>query len=246
MIKWFRKKGEGADLKAGFPPEYTDVHSHLLPGLDDGAPDHETAMLLLDRMVDLGIRHFVCTPHVMEGVYNNTSEKILATLESFRERVGEKYEGRVTVNAAAEYMIDDGLLARIRKGDLLCAKDNIVLVEMSYIAPPLLLFPVLANLQVAGYRPLLAHPERYFFYHEDMDAFHDLKDAGCLFQLNLLSLSSYYGKDVRLCAEKLLKMGMYDATGTDLHHERHAAQLRKMVASGMWNASVRELLDRQI
>ena len=231
MLHWLRKALKKSPDVAPFPPGYTDIHSHLLPGLDDGAPDAKTALALLDTLVDLGIRHFVCTPHVMEGVWPNTTTQIQHALETFRPIVEAKYGDTVTVNAAAEYMIDDGLMPLISNRDLLPVRDNIVLVEMSYIAPPMHLFVALAELQVAGFRPLLAHPERYFFYHNDADAFQNLKDAGCLFQLNLLSLSNYYGKDVRLCAEKLLNAGMYDATGTDVHHERHAKQLAKIVAS---------------
>ena len=246
MITWFRKKTGVGHGGPTFPPGYTDLHSHLLPGLDDGAPDPDTALDLLGQMVELGIRHVVCTPHVMEGMWPNTTEKIQTRLAEFRPLVRDRFGEEVTIDAAAEYMIDEGLLRLISDEDLLTVRDNVVLVEMSYMAPPLHLFTALARLQVAGYQPLLAHPERYFFYHDDPDVFSDLKNAGCLFQLNLLSLSHYYGKDVRLCAEKLLKLGMYDATGTDLHHDRHAQQLTKMVSTGTFGAQVQKLMEKQV
>lgn len=246
MITWFRKKTGVGHGGPTFPSGYTDLHCHLLPGLDDGAPDPETALDLLGQMVELGIRHFTCTPHVMEGMWMNNTRKILQTLQDFSPLVEERFGTTVALQAAAEYMIDDGFNPLIRKEDLLPLYDNLILVELSFVAPPIQLFTTLAEMQVAGYRPVLAHPERYFFYHNDLDAYQHLKDAGCLFQLNLLSLSNYYGKDVRLCAEKLLKLGMYDLTGTDLHHDRHAQQLTKMVSTGTFGARVQNLMERQV
>ena len=245
MINWFRKAGRAREATV-FPPGNVDYHSHLLPGLDDGAADADTALELMALLVGVGIRHFVLTPHVMEGMWPNTPERIQNRLAEFRPLVRERFGDTVTIEAAAEYMIDEGFLRMLGDQKLLTVRDNVVLVELSYMAPPLHLFAALARLQVAGYQPLLAHPERYFFYHNEADAFHDLKNAGCLFQLNLLSLSNYYGKDVRLCAEKLLKLGLYDATGTDLHHDRHAQQLTKMVSTGAFGGQVQKLMEGQV
>ena len=235
MKNWFRRKEDRPGAGAVFPARYVDLHSHILPGLDDGAASLEDSLSLLDEMVGLGIRRFVCTPHVMEGVWNNTSDQIRFSLEAFGKVVDERYAGEVRITAAAEYMIDGGIMNLIRERDLLPLSGNLVLVEMSYIAPPLHLYSALAELQVAGYRPVLAHPERYFFYHDDWEAYLQLKEAGCLFQMNLLSLSHYYGKSVRKVAEKLMKEGLYDMVGSDLHHARHMAHLKELTGKrGFW------------
>ena len=134
----------------------------------------------------------------------------------------------MNISAAAEYMMDEQFVERLKADDILTLKDNYILVEMSYFNAPNNLFDILFEIQLKGYKPVLAHPERYRFYHPDFQIFYKLKKAGCLFQLNLLSLTEQYGKGVQKMSEKLLRENMYDFVGTDTHHHNHLELLNKI------------------
>ncbi|MFM2229278.1 MAG: hypothetical protein RL607_536 [Bacteroidota bacterium] len=213
---FFRKKKPL--LSSIFTDGYHDIHNHLLPGVDDGAPDIATSIHLFEKMLEMGITSSVMTPHIMAQVWENTP----ASLEHhFGQLKTDAFYSKTSVRLAAEYMLDDQFKSHLQNGPLLSIKDHYVLVEMSYQQPPLQLFELLFELQIEGYKPILAHPERYNFYHGRLDDYKKLKKAGCLFQLNLLAVTGYYGFPVAKTAELLLGAGMYDFTGTDIHHERH-------------------------
>jgi tyrosine-protein phosphatase YwqE len=211
-----------------FPKGFVDMHSHLLPGIDDGAKDLETSIALIQKMASYGIKNIITTPHVLGDVYLNTPEIIERALKEVRAALQERNITDITIDAAAEYMLDEQFSAILEKDKLLTLKDNYVLVEMSYFNAPINLYELLFEIQLKGYKPVLAHPERYNFYHHDIQQYYKLKTSGCLFQLNLLSLTEHYGKHVQKTAEKLLKENMYDFVGTDAHHEKHLDVLRKM------------------
>jgi tyrosine-protein phosphatase YwqE len=220
VLSFLRQKPFLRDL---FPPDYTDIHSHLLPGIDDGAKDLSVSAALIGGMKKLGIARAVTTPHIMRNVWDNTPETVNEKLRETKASVSDK--AAFPLRAAAEYLIDDHFVTLYKNEEILTLKDNLVLVEMSYLNPPIQLPEILFDLQVAGYRPVLAHPERYMFYHARFDEFKKLKNAGCLFQLNLLSTVGYYGPAVTVVAEKLLRAGMIDFTGTDMHHSKHLEAL---------------------
>ncbi len=221
MFKLFKKTpplGDFAFLE-------TDMHSHLLPGIDDGAKNIEDSLSLIAQLQEMGYRHLITTPHIMADLYPNTPEIIRGKLAEVQTAI--KAAGlNVTLDAAAEYLMDEGFEPLLEKGDLLTLPGNRVLVEMSFISAPPKLEQYLFRLQTKGYRPLLAHPERYLFFREDFKRYAELKERGCEFQLNLLSLTGYYGKPTRENALALLKAGLIDYLGTDLHHDRHAENLR--------------------
>lgn len=226
-----------------FPRGFTDIHSHLLPGLDDGAPDIQETMLMLRRMQKLGIHRYVFTPHVMHGVWNNTSEEIQRCLEDVRLALIPEAGDELELRAAAEYMLDEGFTDLLSEKDLLPVTDNFILVEISFMAPPFNLHEVLAKIHLAGYRPILAHPERYFYLHNDLDKYERLKAAGCYFQLNLLSLTNWYGSDVKKIASALLERDWYDFIGSDVHHQRHIDKLEDLTSrKGFWK-KINPLLD---
>jgi tyrosine-protein phosphatase YwqE len=209
-------------LKDLIPDNYIDIHSHLLPGIDDGSKSIKDTLRLTQSLQDIGFSAFITTPHVFSNVWNNTTEIIQKTeKETLAALRGNQFEP--PFHAAAEYLLDDHFLQLCKAGDLLTLKKNYVLVEMSYINPPIQLYSILFDLQVAGYIPVLAHPERYLFYSSNFDEYQKLKNAGCLFQLNLLSTIGYYGEAVTKMAEKLLQKGMYNFVGSDLHHFKHLA-----------------------
>ena len=177
-------------------------------------------------MASYGIKNIITTPHVLGDVYPNTPEIIKRALKEVRAALQERNMTDISIDAAAEYMLDEQFSAILEKDKLLTLKDNYVLVEMSYFNAPINLYELLFEIQLKGYKPVLAHPERYNFYHHDMKQYYKLKTSGCLFQLNLLSLTEHYGKQVQKTAEKLLKEHMYDFAGTDVHHQNHLNVLR--------------------
>lgn len=238
MLNIFRKKKGRL-----FPSGYIDIHNHILPGIDDGSPDVETSIYLLEELRELGIRKLVFTPHVMEGVWENSTTDIAATLGILEAEWDTRNRDGFSLHAAAEYMMDEGFLARLERRDLLPISGNILLVEMSFVSPPMHLYKTIADIQVAGYRPLLAHPERYFFLHQDWEEYKKLRSAGCLFQLNMLSMSHYYGKEVRNTALQLLKKGDYHYIGSDLHHERHLHQIQKLAERKEFWRKVEPLME---
>ncbi len=210
----------------------TDMHSHLLPGLDDGVPTLDEALEVIESLGRLGYRRVVTTPHVMWERYQNTSQIIQDKLRIVQEAV-KKAGIPVEITAAAEYMLDDHFAEILRDKDLLTLdKERRVLVEMSFLHPPLALQQYLFDLQKLGYKPVLAHPERYPFYHLKLDEYQALKAAGCQFQVNILSITGHYGPDVQQSAQLLLRHGLVDYLGTDAHRIRHAHTLHAALRSG--------------
>ena len=222
-------KSKPIPLNEFFPKGFIDIHSHLLPGIDDGAKDLNTSIELIQKMASYGIQDFITTPHILGDVYPNTPEIIKRQLQLVKEELKKRAMHNISITAAAEYMMDEHFSVLLKEDKaLLTLKDNLVLVEMSYFSPPNNLFDILFQLGLKGYKPVLAHPERYVSYHNNFRIFQKLKNAGCLFQLNLLSLTENYGKGVQKTAENLLKENLYDFVGTDTHHLQHLELLQKI------------------
>lgn len=219
MLSFFKSKPYLKDLLSG---DYTDIHSHLLPGIDDGARTITETTKLVKALKEIGIYQFITTPHISHYIWNNSPQSIIAN-HSETKLLLDDHNVEVPLNAAAEYFMDDWFENHFKSEKLLTLKDNYVLVEMSYMNAPVQLYKILFDLQVAGYIPVLAHPERYLFYHKNFSEYEKLKKAGCLFQLNLLSLVGYYGERITKVADQLLKNGMYDFSGSDVHHNNHIA-----------------------
>ena len=211
-----------------FTNSFVDIHSHLLPGIDDGAKDIDTSIALILKMASYGIKNFITTPHVLGNVYPNSTAVIKEKLAVVQKELEKREIKGISIHAAAEYMLDEEFSALLEQKDILVLKDNYILVEMSYFSAPINLYEVLFKIQLKGYKPVLAHPERYNFYHSDFKSYYKLKQAGCLFQLNLLSLTDQYGKGVQKISKKLLKENLYDFVGTDTHHQNHLALLPKI------------------
>lgn len=234
-------KSKTIPLNEFFPKGFFDIHSHLLPGIDDGAKDLEYSIALIQKMATYGIKNFITTPHILGDVYSNTPEIIKRQLLCVQEELQKREMHDISITAAAEYMMDEQFSVLLKEDkEILTLKDNFVLVEMSYFSPPNNLFDILFQLGLKGYKPVLAHPERYVSYHNNFRIFQKLKNAGCLFQLNLLSLTENYGKGVQKTAEKLLKENLYDFVGTDTHHLQHLEQLQKIATKK--NAKALEVL----
>ncbi|WP_367757328.1 tyrosine-protein phosphatase [Flavobacterium sp. WC2430] len=219
MLTFFKSKPVLKDL---IPDNHIDIHSHLLPGIDDGARTIEDSLRLTKALQGFGVTQFITTPHIIQHVWDNTHDQIIANKNNTVAEL-EKNNIHLPFKAAAEYLMDDEFVRLFQSHDLLTLKDNYVLVEMSYINAPIQLYAILFDLQVAGYIPVLAHPERYLFYHNNFNEYQKLKRAGCLFQLNLLSTVGYYGAEITKISDQLLQKGMYSYVGSDVHHNNHIA-----------------------
>ena len=226
MFKFLRKKKEDSSI-AGYLPIQTDIHSHILPGIDDGSPDIETSLQLVKGIYDLGIRKTVATPHVIADMYRNTPETIHAALTQLNTACVT--EGiNIEISAAAEYLLDDYFFKLLQEdAPLLCIHKNIILTEQSFMSTSNNLNEIAFSIMTKGYRPIMAHPERYIFYHNNYENYSHLKDMGFYLQVNLLSLTGYYGKAVAKAAKYILDNEMADFVGTDMHHFRHLELLQK-------------------
>lgn len=208
-----------------------DIHSHILPGLDDGAPDMETALQLCKGLIGLGFKGVIATPHIISDVYPNSEEKIKSSFDDLKIAL-QKSEIDLQINVAAEYMLDDTVLAKINKNfQLLSFPDKGLLVEFSYAQEPHSITEYTFPIQLKEYKMVLAHPERYSYWHTNKMQFENLKELGFQFQLNALSLTNYYGKQVKDIAQWLLTENMIDYIGTDIHHERHLKSLLQYFGS---------------
>lgn len=225
MISFLKSKPVLKDL---IPDNYVDIHSHLLPGVDDGSTSFQETLLLSQSLVEIGVSEFITTPHFMENVWDNTKNDI-QLLEDKTILELQKHQFKKPFKAAAEYLMDEQFIRLFQAGELLTLKDNYVLVEISYTNPPIQLYEIIFDLRVAGYIPVLAHPERYVFYHYNFEEYAKLKKAGCLFQLNLLAVVGYYGAGITKIAEKLLQKGMYNFVGSDVHHLKHIEAFNEKV-----------------
>lgn len=195
---------------------FTDHHSHILPGVDDGVKKMETSLKVLERYEQLGIAEVWCTPHVMEDIPNTT-----AGLQARFAELCEAYRGPIKLHLAAEYMMDALFEERLEQGDLLKLGDegNQVLVETSYFTPPMDMDAILRRIKQKGIYPMLAHPERYVYMNKER--YKELKNNGIRFQLNLSSVAGAYGSDAKDKARWILKQNFYNIAGSDLHSSRN-------------------------
>lgn len=195
---------------------FTDHHSHILPGVDDGVKKMETSLKVLERYEQFGIAEVWCTPHVMEDIPNTT-----AGLQARFAELCEAYQGPIKLHLAAEYMMDELFEERFEQGDLLKLGDegNQVLVETSYFTPPMDMDAILRRIKQKGIYPMLAHPERYVYMNKER--YKELKNNGIRFQLNLSSVAGAYGSEAKDKALWLLKQNFYNIAGSDLHSSRN-------------------------
>ncbi|MFT4095356.1 MAG: histidinol phosphatase [Niabella sp.] len=204
------------------------MHSHLLPGIDDGAKDIETSVELIKGLKEQGYSKLITTPHILWDMYKNTPSVIHSKLELVREEL-DKQGIEIELQAAAEYFLDDHVSELLQKKEpLLTIRDNWVLVEFSVMHMSMIMKEILFDMQMAGYQPVLAHPERYTYLYKKYDVLHELKENGCFFQLNILSLSGGYGKTVSEMAGYFIKNDFYDLIGTDMHHTGHLQRLKTL------------------
>ena len=216
---FFRKKTENNAVIPFLAGIETDIHSHLIPGVDDGVQNLETAVHFLETLHSLGIKKVVTTPHIMMDRYPNSAETLHAPYRLVQDTLREKGLD-LSYHHAAEYYMDE-YFEELMKKPLLTITDELLLVEISFMSAPPQLHQWLFELAAQGYRPILAHPERYNYFHNQLEEYKTFKQRGCYLQVNLLSLTGYYGRHIQKAAEWLIENKLIDFIGTDLHHEKH-------------------------
>jgi len=222
MFKLFSRKKSDKPL---FDVLRTDMLSHVLPGIDDGAQDVTMSLELIRGMKELGYSKLIATPHILWEMYPNTRDGILDVLDEMRDAIKEQ-QIEIELHAAAEYFLDDHVAGLLKKKEpLLTFGDNYVLTEFSMASPPIDVKEILFEMRMQDYQPIIAHPERYVYLEQDKEFYDELKDAGYLFQLNLMSLTGVYGKSVQRLANYLAEKEYYDLAGTDLHNQKHLKAL---------------------
>jgi protein-tyrosine phosphatase len=212
-------------------PIYTDVHSHLLPGIDDGVKTIEESIEVIQKLSSLGFKKLITTPHIMSDYYKNTPEIINTKLKEVRTALTST-DIQIEIEAAAEYYLDENFHKKIvNKEELLTFGDNYVLFETSFTVQPLLLKEIVFLLNSNGFKPVFAHPERYQYLQENRGLLIELIDQGLLFQLNALSFVGYYSKQVQKIAKELVERNAVAFIGSDCHNIIQATELERAYSS---------------
>ena len=199
------------------PKGFVDIHSHVLPGIDDGAKNVEESIKLINNMKEMGFSKIIGTPHTYTGLYDNTN----TTIKNSYNSIINHLDNNIIIEYASEYFLDDSIIEKAEKKTLLCVKDNYVLVETNFVSKPIGLYEIIFELTVNGYVPVLAHPERYLFLHNNYKENYKLKDSGCEFQINLFSTTGLYGNIIAKFSDKLINDNLIDYAGTDIHRNQH-------------------------
>ena len=227
---FFKKRA----LTGGFDFLGADMHNHVLPGIDDGAPDLATSVHLLEELKKLGFSRIIPTPHTYKALYPNTPATIGAAFEALKAGLGEAEQLSdipLIESYASEYMMDDHFTGIRKDAAPLSFGAERVLIEMSFADSAPMLLDEIFQLQLLGKVPVLAHPERYPYLFGQTAYFEHLTALGCELQLNLLSLTNHYGKGPQLTALKLLEKNLYTWAGTDTHHTGHIDLLHHLTVS---------------
>lgn len=212
----------------------TDLHSHLIPQIDDGVKTYEESIGIIRQLHDLGYRKLITTPHIISNYYPNTPELICDEVEKLNQKVSEAGV-EVEIIAGAEYFVDDAFLDQVKaKEKFLTFGDNYILLETAFMNKPIFLEEVIFNLQSMGLKPILAHPERYAYFHDDLEVLNHLLETGLMLQININSLTGYYSSAAKHTAMKLLDQKAVHFLGSDLHNEKHLLQLQKTIKSNLF------------
>ena len=239
MFNFFKKK-EKVTL-----PYRTDVHSHILPGVDHGAYSIDNALELIKIQMDMGINRFVLTPHITKSTFENTPEVIKEAFDLFKAEV-EKVGLDIELAVSAEYRLDEFSLAQFKNDQFLLFPKKYILLENAYQQERLDLDEILFEMQIKSILPIMAHPERYSYYNNKKDRYIQMHSSGALFQVNLLSFAGYFGKAPRQNAEWLLEHNFIDMLGSDIHHREHARTLQEYMQTKDFKKIMERLEGRLI
>lgn len=214
MFNFFSKPKEAIKL-----PFSTDIHCHLIPGVDDGSQDAKLSADMIERMQQWGIERIIASPHVTKDTFENTRQNLDKAMQTLQEELDAR-GNNIKLSHHAEYRLDDFSLAQIAE-DPMTLPNDYIMIENPFVSEAWFIDKEIFNLQVKGLIPILAHPERYSYYFNNHGRYKTLHDGGAKFQINLLSLAEAYGKEQREVAEYLISKGMVEFIGTDIHNMRH-------------------------
>ena len=217
-----------------------DIHSHLIPGIDDGSPNMETTIILLKKFIDLGYKKVITTPHVMSDYYKNNPEIILSGLNNVRKEI-KKQNLNIEIEAAAEYNLEPEFEKLLDDGKLLSfGAEKYLLFELSFFDEPLRLNETIWKMIEKGFRPVLAHVERYGYWHNNYDKIEEMINRGVKLQLNIGSVTGAYGPEVKKFAERLIKDEIIDFVGSDCHHLHHLEMINHAIRLPIFHSLVKQ------
>jgi tyrosine-protein phosphatase YwqE len=213
--------------------EDVDIHSHLIPFIDDGAKNMERSIKLVLSLKKMGYKKIITTPHVSD-MFPNSSKKILEGYNLLKEELRLR-SIKIELEVAAEYYLDENFERLLAKKDILTfGENNYLLFELSYFTRPSDLDSLIQDIKLAGYIPVLAHPERYEYFHHSIDEYIHLKSLGVLFQINLISMVNYYSVEIGTMVQKIIQHGLVDFVGSDTHHRNHIEALSEVFSSSLY------------
>jgi protein-tyrosine phosphatase len=232
VFNWFKKTAQINN------PLRVDMHSHLLPGLDDGVQSFEDSLTIINKMISFGYQKIVTTPHIISDAYRNSPETILPKLADLKTFLAER-NVKIDISAAAEYYLDEALMQKISADEpLLTFGKKFLLFETNFLNEPMFQKEFIFSATTKGYRLILAHPERYIYLQHDLSKAQDLLDRGVLFQVNLISLTGYYSKEARVLAEKLINKGQVHFLASDCHTIQHTELIRQSFRSKYFKKAI--------
>jgi tyrosine-protein phosphatase YwqE len=245
VFSLFRRKEESYQKAQAIT---VDMHSHLLPAIDDGVQSYEQSISIIKEFVELGYKKIITTPHIMGDFYRNTPEIILDRLDKLNDIIRE-LQLPIEVEAAAEYFLDESFMERLHKKEkLLCfGAKKYVLFETSFLNPSPFISQAVFMMQTQGYKPILAHPERYVYLFDNLEKLFELHEKGCLLQVNMTSLVGYYSKPSKIIAEKLIDTKLVSFLGTDCHNEKHCLAVKDTFKNSYFNKALKlDLLNNTL
>jgi protein-tyrosine phosphatase len=232
LFSLFKKRSKHTNVL----PLKADMHSHLLPGLDDGVQSLQEAVQLVRQMSELGYSHLLTTPHILSDFYPNTPNGIRKALKEVQEAC--RQEGlEVRLEAAAEYYLDEVFFKSLQTDEPLLSfgPANYVLFETGFVNQPAILFDAIFRMKARGLQPVMAHPERYEYMAQHRELARELVERGALLQLNLNSLSGYYSVPARKVGEWLIDQKLIHFVGTDCHNQKHMNLLKESVKTSYFD-----------
>jgi tyrosine-protein phosphatase YwqE len=230
MIFSFFQKKQSSNDKNNYNSLKVDIHSHLIPSIDDGAKSIDDSIQLIKELKDIGYQKIITTPHIMSDSYQNSATDIYEGLDIVRQKLDEENIS-IEIDVGAEYYLDDGFYEQLKSSRVMSINDKYLLFETSYLAKPIQLEDMIFKIISEGYVPVMAHPERYRYIKELQIEYDRFKELGVIFQCNINSFIGYYGSDARDKALFLSQNGMIDFLGTDLHHIKQVDVLKKAIQS---------------
>ncbi len=242
MFSFFFKKEYLVDSLNGL----VDIHNHILPGIDDGAKTVEEAITLIKGFGEFGVTQFICTPHIMHNYYPNTPNTIQQSYELLKNELSKQKTIEVSIRKAAEHMIDDNFEQLLQNDMVMPLEKYHLLIEMSFLQPPINFNIALNQIVSKGFFPILAHPERYLFLKSTSKRLSSYRDIGTLFQVNLLSLANYYGNDVKSKALKLMENELVDFVGSDIHNIQQLDFLKEAYISKRTHKMLDKIINNTI